>query len=267
MDLDRDELARMGEAAARIAREAGIFARENWHRRGEVVRLTHHDIKLRMDIETQALIEERVREAFPNHGFLGEEGEFRLPSEETYWIVDPIDGTMNYSRGVHYWCTAVAVARRGRVLAGAVYGPVLDVMYGATLDGPATRNGEEIRVSATDRLEKSILVTAGVNRLGNRPRALAGFEKAMGKLSKIRMFGAAALDICMVADGQADAMYEFSLNIWDTAAAALIARRAGAVTADFGDVDPPASHILISNPALFAPLCELLDLEDVRRVD
>ena len=95
------------------------------------------------------------------------------------------------------------------------------------------------------------------------PYSPEAFERAMITLSKIRMMGAAALDMCMVADGQADAMYEFGLKPWDTAAAGLIAQRAGAVFAECGEAEPPSSHVVSSNPALFDRLCELIDHEKV----
>jgi myo-inositol-1(or 4)-monophosphatase len=215
------------ETAVAAARAAGTHALENRHRRNEVDSSSAHDVKLRLDRECQSVIEAVIHDAFPGHAVFGEEGGTRDGGAEYLWVIDPIDGTVNFQHDARHWGPSVACLRGGETVAGAVFLPALDECYTATVDRPAQCNGQPIRVSDTPTLEKSIVLT-GLSKHAGEEAALRVFRRLAQRAQKVRILGAAAADICMVAAGRADGYYETSLYEWDWAAAGLIARQAGA---------------------------------------
>lgn len=225
--------------AVDAARAAGDHALRNTHRRHEVAERFAHDVKLHLDAECQRIAEDVVRSAFPSHQVLGEEGGAATGGPEPLWVIDPIDGTVNYLHGLPLWCSSVAVRQGDRVVAGAVYVPAMKESYTATAGGAALRNGEPIRVSATPRLSEALVLTGLSKNISANLTTVDIFEAVSLKAQKTRIMGAAAVDICHVACGRADGYYEAGIYIWDVAAAGLIAERAGArveVLANLTDV-------------------------------
>jgi myo-inositol-1(or 4)-monophosphatase len=223
---------RLLECAVAAAQAAGGHAQRNFRRRRDAIRNTAHDVKLRLDLECQERAEAVIRAACPDHAILGEERlrgrREREAASEYQWIIDPIDGTVNFSHGLPMWCSAVAVRRGEETLAGAVYAPQLGELYTATAGGPALVNGSRIRVSDIGRLAKSIVFT-GVDRRGNIP-PLELLRSIALRVQRARVTGSAALDICRVARGQGEGYFEVGIFLWDMAAAALIVDRAGGRT-------------------------------------
>lgn len=221
------------DVCVEAARTAGLHALNNLHRREEIAQTFDHDVKLVMDSECQRVAEQIIHSRFPDHSILGEEGS--ISGEHAFeWIIDPIDGTANYTRGFPYWCCSIAVRRNpanggagSEILAGCVFVPPFNECYTATADGPALCNGEPIRASDVPILGKSTLFTGLTKDID--PRTLSFFKEAAPQFSKIRIAGAAAVDTCHVACGRSDAFFEAGLYLWDIAAAGLIAERAGAV--------------------------------------
>ncbi len=226
--------------AVEAATRGGHHALANSARRADAVETRAHDIKLKLDVECQDIIEALIASRFPDHAFLGEEDETLVdgikpgagrtgaPSPGGFeWIVDPIDGTVNFANGLPIWCCSVAVRRAGKVLAGAVFAPALNVLYAAADDGPSTRNGIPIRVSACETLAHGIVMTGMDKNLAPGLRAYAVFERLATVCRKARIVGSAALDLCWVAEGAADGYFEGSIYLWDIAAAGLIVERAG----------------------------------------
>ncbi len=266
MPLNPDRLLQCAVAAAR---KAGDHALANLDRRMEADAITHHDVKLKLDVECQAIAEAVVRETFPDHVILGEEGDhsathtgsvlklivndtpqtphehqdpltinlrtdpaldallWPMESNDTVWVIDPIDGTVNFSHGLPRWCCSIGVLQGGKAVAGAVYAPVLGKLYAATSESGATCNGEPIHVSDTATLRESI-VMAGVDRHkdGSVP-PLAVFNAIAHAAQRPRIMGVAAVDMCSVADGSADGYMETGIFLWDVAAAGLIVQQAG----------------------------------------
>ena len=216
--------------AVEAAHAAGNHALTNIHRRNEVAQRFEHDVKLRLDLECQKKAEEVIRKTFPAHPILGEEGGSFDEKADMLWIVDPIDGTVNFMHGLPLWCSSVAVRADGEVVAGAVYLPVMKECFTATLDGPALCNGQPIHVSGTERLSEAIVLTGLSKNLGENLYTFDVLKAVSMKVQKARIMGAAAVDICHVAAGRADAYIEAGIYLWDIAAAGLIARRAGART-------------------------------------
>lgn len=266
-------LADLLETAIAAATAGGNYAMDNRHRRGEVVQTYAHDVKLVLDVECQRVVETLISARFPNHHFLGEEDQTELdgerlgtgrtaPDAETLqWIVDPIDGTVNFASGLPVWCCSVAVRRGETVLAGVVYAPMLKALYAATIEGPATCNGEPIHVSDRRTLAESVVMTGMDKNLVPGVPPLACFERIVAHCRKARIVGSAAVDLCWVAQGAADGYFEGSIYLWDIAAAGLIARRAGATTEVVATREEPYQMSFIAtNGHIHAPLKSILPL-------
>ena len=229
------------------AKAAGSHALNNLHRREEVLESFDHDVKLVMDRECQTLAEEIIHSHFPDHAVLGEEGVIEKKNDFE-WIVDPIDGTANYTRGFPYWCCSIAVRHKNEILAGCVYVPVLNECYSASIDTPALCNGELIHSSNIPTLKQATFF-AGLTK-DIDPRAIDFFSDMAPRVSKIRMLGSAAIDICHVACGRSDGYFEAGLYLWDVAAAGLIAERAGAVISEWPRVEEHGVRFLCTTPAI-----------------
>ena len=232
--------------ALSAARAAGTHAAENVERRHEQVSTTTHDVKLQLDVECQEKAEAAIRSTFPDHAFLGEEDtdparrrgtNQELSSYE--WIVDPIDGTVNFSHGLQHWCCSVAVRKAGEILVGVVHAPLLDRTFSASTERASHCNDQPICVSATPTLSKAMIATGVDRNVTNSDRTpLEQFTRLSLNTQKVRVMGSAALDLCLVASGEMDGYFESSIYIWDVAAAMLIVRQAGGRADICGGVDP-----------------------------
>ncbi len=219
-------------AALLAARRAGLHALSCGARRREANLVARHDVKLKLDVECQELATGTLLSCFPGHAVLGEEDDPSAPStartDSPYeWIVDPIDGTVNFFHGNPYWCCSVAVRREGEVLAGCVFAPAMDLLFEAAVGRPALRNGAPIRVSDIDRLDRANVHTGADKDAAISSEPFRFFGRIARLAQRPRIFGAAALDICMVAAGAAEAFFEPGIFLWDIAAADLILRQAG----------------------------------------
>ncbi len=226
--------------AIEAAKMGGRHAQSNASRNTDVIQTYAHDVKLALDVECQALIEKVIQKHFPDHSILGEEDETSVngtklgesknaqtDADNYEWIVDPIDGTVNFSHGFPGWCCSIAVRRGGKVLAAAVYAPDMDALYAATIDSPATCNGKPIHVSTRKTLAESLVMTGIDKKLIPGIESLTFFKKIAFACQKTRVMGSAALDLCWVAEGMADGYFEGSIYLWDIAAAGLIVKQAG----------------------------------------
>jgi myo-inositol-1(or 4)-monophosphatase len=217
------------EGAVAAARAAGTHARTNFARRGEAVARFAHDVKLKLDEECQQICQAEITGRFPSHSILGEEDATvgGRTGSGVEWVVDPIDGTVNFSHGLPFWCCSVAALQDGDSVAGAVYAPALDLLYTARRGGGAFCNGEPIGVSPVATLDQAMVLTGLDKNPDGKLPPLALFEATSRAVQKARILGSAALDICRVAHGQADAYFETGIYIWDIAAARLILAEAG----------------------------------------
>jgi len=213
--------------ATLAARRAGEHVLANLHRRGDVNSILRTDVKHKLDVEAQETATEVILSAFPDHAILGEETcDAPLPASDTVWIIDPIDGTINFFHGLPWWCCSVAVRHQGKAIAGAVFIPEMHQLYEATCDGPALCNGVPIRVSQTDRLDLAMLAT-GADKWDLGEHAFKFMRRVAEIAQRPRILGAAAVDMCMVAAGRLDGYFESGIYVWDMAAASLIVERAG----------------------------------------
>ncbi len=212
------------------ARRAGEHVMANLHRRGDCNSNLRTDVKHKLDIEAQESAEAVIREIFPEHGILGEESTDQpQDNAEWLWIIDPIDGTINFFHGLPWWCCSVAVRHNGQTLAGSVFIPEMGLMYEATAVTPALCNGAIIRVSETREISLAMLAT-GADKSDLDGRAFRFMRKIAAIAQRPRILGAAAVDMCMVASGRIDGYFESGIYTWDMAAGALIVERAGGRT-------------------------------------
>lgn len=216
------------QVAVRACRAAGRIQRAAF---GGVQRVEHKgeiDIVTAIDRRCEKAILAIIGRAFPAHGLLAEESDPRTGDGEHLWVIDPLDGTTNYSRGFPYFCVSVGLARAGRVVAAAVYQPLLDELFTAIRGRGAFLNGRRLRVSGQAHLDQAFLATGFPYDIRRTSRTNIGhFGDFATRCLAIRRAGAAALDLAYVAAGRFDGFWELKLRPWDIAAASLLIEEAG----------------------------------------
>ncbi|GAA4181771.1 inositol monophosphatase family protein [Gryllotalpicola koreensis] len=224
------------------------------------------DVVTEADRESEELIRSLLADARPGDGFLGEEsGTGDASTTGVTWVVDPIDGTVNYLYGIPDYAVSIAAVEGGddpaewTALAGVVVNPVLGEVYTATRGGGAFLGDRRLRVAPGKELARALVATGFSYTAERRERQASALVRLIPLIRDIRRIGSAALDLCAVASGRVDAYYERGLNPWDHAAGALIAAEAGARVAGLGGAPAGALFTLAAEPGLFAQLEPLLD--------
>jgi myo-inositol-1(or 4)-monophosphatase len=202
------------------------------------------------DHASEKAIIETIREAFPNHFILTEEaGELKTDSD-IKWIVDPIDGTVNYAHGIPLCCVSIGIEEKGKMIFGAVYNPILNEFFLAEKGKGAWLNGERIHVSTKQTVMDSCFVTGFPYTYLDIPNGpLDVFDRFIRKGVPVRRLGSAAIDLCWVAAGRFDGFFEHKLQAWDSAAGFLMVEEAGGKVTDYnGDYySPYQPQIFASN--------------------
>ncbi len=260
--LGRRELQFAKTAAVDAAREVGVVLRRHLHEHKRANLVTQHDIKLELDVRSQALIEKWLAAVLPEAAVLGEEGTKGDVSSALRWVVDPIDGTVNFAYGIPHAAISIAlqkdVGKRGkaayedgyRTILGVVYDPFADEMWTAMAGQAARLNGKAVHVSNRRKLAEAIVSIGFAKSRESLEATLPYFLKLVHSVRKIRMMGSAALALTYVASGRFDAYIERGIRLWDIAAGGLIVECAGgtfwrqAVSADF------TYRMVVSNPWL-----------------
>jgi myo-inositol-1(or 4)-monophosphatase len=225
-----DSNADLLHLASETAREAGELV-VSMRARGVDVADTKSspvDVVTEADRTCEELIRERLLGARPDDGFLGEEGDDVVGSSGVRWIVDPIDGTVNYLYGLPHYAVSIAAAREDEVVVGVVRAPALGLEYAATLGGGATLDGAPLSVRTTPSLDQSLVATGFGYEAAARARQALSVAAMMPQIRDIRRQGSCALDLCALAAGQVDAYVEEGPHPWDYSAGGLIASEAGA---------------------------------------
>ena len=260
--------------AIMAAREAAAIQRAE---RGNDLQVSTKSSAVDLVTKVDRMCEERIRRVIlashPGHAILGEETGMGVttagPAGEgsAYrWIVDPLDGTVNYAHGFPFYCVSIALEVDGVVKVGVVYDGERDEMFTAVAGGGAHLNGAPIGVSGTTALSSALLATGFAYVVDKINLNLEVFARVLPQVQSVRRPGAAALDICYVACGRVDGFWELALNSWDVAAGVLIVREAGgtvtgAASAPYRLDDPV---LVASNGALHAKLLDLLRLDELR---
>ncbi|MGH3400832.1 MAG: inositol monophosphatase family protein [Streptosporangiaceae bacterium] len=259
---DPSELA---ELACAVAAETGELLLS---RHGQVAvmqtKSSPTDVVTEMDTAAEALIRRRILAARPGDAILGEEGGQVGSGAEVRWVVDPLDGTVNYLYGLSDWAVSIAAEVNGQVVAGAVSVPVHRSLFSATAGGGAwLRSGwredpERLACTTGVTLAKALVGTGFGYAAGRRVVQGQVVAAVLPHIRDIRRAGAAAVDLCSLAAGRLDAFYERGLHEWDFAAGGLIAREAGAVVAGLHGRPPSESMTVAAGPGLFGELHDLL---------
>jgi len=236
--MKKVEYARALKTALAAARAAGALMRKNLDAVKKVNLRATHDIKLDLDVRCQKLIESQLARAFPQVSFLGEEGNSGAQDAPARWVVDPIDGTVNYAYGIPHACVCIALQVRSKARAaqvdggyttvvGVIYDPFMDEMWSAVTGDVARMNGKPIRVSPRAKLNDAIAAMGYGKNEHTMGRAFKVFRALSQRTRKMRNMGAAGLALAYVATGRFDAYIERGISIWDIAAGGFIVERAG----------------------------------------
>jgi len=239
--------------AVKAARAAGKLMLTNWHAPKRVNSAYAHDIKLELDVRCQKLIEKILRAAFPQISLLGEEGCSGDANSEYRWVVDPIDGTVNYFFGIPHAAVSVALQARSDTwqvtsdknstqsrahphvtchpshvtLLGVIYGPFTDELWTVMRGGPTRLNGRVVRVSRRGNVNEAVIAMGFSKSKQNLEKSLPHLHRLARRAKKIRIMGSAALELAYVASGRLDAYIERTINLWDIAAGALMVECSG----------------------------------------
>lgn len=253
--------------AARVAREAGAVLRDGRDRMAAEVgtKSSPTDVVTEMDHAAEELIVQRLLAARPEDGVLGEEGGERPGSSGVRWVIDPIDGTVNYLYRLPNWSVSVAAEVAGTVVAGVVYDGPRDILWSAASGAGAFRQGVAVHSSQVARLDRALLAT-GFSYEASRRRLQGQVVAALlPRVRDIRRLGSAALDLCNAAAGYVDAYAEQSLNPWDLAAGGLIATEAGCRVEGLRGQPAGYPMVVAAPPQLFDELHDLLAELDADR--
>jgi myo-inositol-1(or 4)-monophosphatase len=218
-------------AAIQAARAAGKIMRANWNAPKRVKASHAHDIKLELDVRCQKTIEHSLRRIFPKVPLLGEEGCSGNINADYRWVVDPIDGTVNYYFGMPH--AAVSIALQATApgspisLVGVIYDPFTDELWTATHGGKTRLNGKVVRASRRGKVNEAIIAMGFSKSRENMEKSIPHLNRIARRAKKIRIMGSAALELAYVASGRLDAYIERTINIWDIAAGGLMVECSG----------------------------------------
>jgi myo-inositol-1(or 4)-monophosphatase len=211
------------------------------------------------DHASDKAIQAVIRESFPEHGILSEETAEKVTDSEFKWIIDPIDGTVNFANGIPICCVSIGLEQDGKMLMGAVCNPILKEFFFAEQGKGATLNGKKISVSNKTEVLQGCLVTGFPYTYLDQPNGpLQVFERLIRKGVPVRRLGSAAIDLCWVAAGRFDGFYEHQLNAWDSAAGFIMVEQAGGKVTDLkGDTySPYQPGIIATNGIIHQELIE-----------
>jgi fructose-1,6-bisphosphatase/inositol monophosphatase family enzyme len=274
----KGQLSLIRRVAIDAAIAAGALIHDSYGKTLLVDSVVAHDLKLRLDRMSEETIITIIHRGFPDHGMLSEEMGYVPGVAPFLWIVDPLDGTVNFFHGVPFFCTCVSCHEIeekndyecapllpdgraiGSALVGVVYSPLQKELFVGVLDGGAFLNGETLSVKPVADLSQTIVSLSFGARDGSATQMNRLLPRMVERAQKVRTFGSTALDIAFVAAGRIGAFIHLGTNLWDFAAAARILEEAGGVI----DAEQYASgrwKIIASNPGIFAEVRRLQELE------
>ncbi|MBU1017533.1 inositol monophosphatase [Patescibacteria group bacterium] len=234
-----------------LAKKGGVILKENFGRlkQSQIELKGPHDFVTEIDKKVEAMYVNEIRKAFPEHGIIGEEGTSDNPDNEWVWVLDPLDGTKNYSFEVPFFCTSICLLKNKEPVVAVIYEPITDHLFYATKEGGAFKNDERIHVSKTDTLESSMLLychAPAPDAIQQAERYVIKLKTASRDASRLRSAGS---EMALVAKGVCEAYLMNKLPLWDLAAGALLVREAGGKATDFTGKDwrPGDKNILVSN--------------------
>ena len=247
--------------AAEAARAAGELLRERFVAGGEQAvgsKSSPTDVVSEADLAAERAIRELIAARRPGDAILGEEGGETQAGEGLRWIVDPLDGTVNFLYGVPQWCVSVAVHDDGGAVAGVVFDPMRDELFAAERGGRTTLNGTPITGSTCSRLESALVATGFAYESSVRSSQAAVVARVLPAVRDVRRMGGAALDMAWASAGRFDAYYERGVQAWDIAAGTLLCECAGLVVHPIAAEGAAAVGVVAAPPALIEDLRALV---------
>ena len=254
-------------AAIDAAHAAGAVLMRGWGHAGEPSsKAAEVDLVTEYDGLAEAAIVDVLRARFSDHSILAEEGGARPGDERFRWVVDPLDGTVNFAHGLPLFSVSIALEVDGEAALGVVLAPVLAREFVAVRGGGATQNGQPIHSSRQSRLSRAMLATGfPYDRRTSPENNFDNFLAFQTRAGAVRRLGAASLDLCFVACGWLDGYWEMKLKPWDVAAGELIVREAGGKTSDFDGGAPRPESIVASNGLVHDDILAVLrEVRDAR---
>lgn len=218
------------------AREAGAVQLSYFRNKNLATKIKSgtYDLVTEVDKTCEDLLLHKITTAYPDHSIIGEESGTHDKNSEFCWVVDPLDGTTNYSQGLPVYCVSIGVQHRGQTVVGVVFVPYLNELYTAIKGQGAFLNGKPIQVSGKQKLLDCVLATGfPYDKDINPDNNLNNVNRLLPQIRGLRRMGSAAYDLCCVANGTIDGYWELNLNLWDIAAGELIVAEAGGTTRPF----------------------------------
>ena len=257
MQIDKKMLEQAARTGRQAALAAGAVLRQNYYKPHQITLKGAIDPVTESDFQSQEMIIALIRQQFPDHDFLAEEEVGQPPAvvqtQPFRWIIDPLDGTVNFAHGYPAFCVSIALEATGSLEYGVIYDPLRDELFEARSGEGAWMNGRPIQVSKTDRLDRALVATGFPYDIRERlPATLGRMKRILGRVQGLRRGGSAALDMAYVACGRFDGFYEENLKPWDTAAGLVIIAEARGKVTNFegGGYDIYSPNILASNGLL-----------------
>ena len=256
--MDLDQVMRV---AVRAAYRSGEILRSRWGHLRSIDKKGPHDLVTDADVAAEKAILATIQASYPEHTIIAEESGAQRGSAEGCWLVDPLDGTVNYAHQLPFFSVSIAFALENEVCAGVVLNPVSRELFSAQAGRGAFLNGAPIGVCTERRVSESLLATGfPYERTHGFASVAERFLRCVKAARGIRRFGSAALDLCFVACGRFAGYWEDRLQPWDTAAGVLIVREAGGTATDFSNrpVGADGHEILATNGLIHQDMLKLI---------
>ena len=245
------------DLATTVAVEAGAVLLERRGNAGAIAyKSSDTDPVSEADKASEVLITQALMDARPDDGLLGEEGAAAAGTSGLRWVIDPLDGTVNFLYGLPAWCVSIACEDEHGAVAGVVHQPTTGLTYSAMRGGGAFCNGRQLSVNDPVELGHALVATGFAYDVATRSQQAQTVAALLSKVRDVRRIGSAALDLCFVAAGLVDGYFEESTKHWDWAAGALIATEAGAITQAFGD------GMIAAGPNLYPQLAAAIGVQE-----
>jgi len=246
-----------------ISKRAGSIIKEGFGTTFKIEYKTNEsNLVTEIDKASEELIINFIKEKYPSHSILAEEGGDLRKNSEYLWVVDPLDGTTNFAHGLPIFSVSIGVQKNGETIAGVVYDVMRDLVFSAEKGSGAFTNSEQIKVSIVNKLEHSLLVTGFPYDIAENPEgAFERFTILTKKSRGMRRLGSAAIDFCYLASGVFDGFWEVHLHPWDICAGKLIAEEAGGIVTDFKgkSIDIFSKKILSTNNKIHKQMIEVME--------
>ncbi len=259
--ISKKEVRALVTFASEAAYGAGAILKEGFRKNKAIRYKGRIDPVTEFDLRSEKFIVSKIKSRYPDHGLLAEEGSEREQTSEFRWVIDPLDGTVNYAHRFPIYCVSIGLEMSGQIVAGVVYDPERDELFSAGQNIGASLNGKKIVVSDEPKLERALLATGFAYNIKKAKRNNLGLFARMSKKAQgIRRPGSAAMDLCWLASGRLDGFWELYLHPWDTAAGLIIVEEAGGKVTQFDGsaYDITSDEILASNDKLHRQLQRVL---------